>query len=117
MPINRKMKSLTGSPGLPALIRVTGVPALTTARAANDVSRVCAEPLPLNQWITVTIVGDRGRTTAYVNGVKAGEHGEPTLCQLAQLGSRTGNSFVGKVRGLKVYNRVMTTGEIEHRKV
>ncbi len=114
----KEVKTKVTRRGLGA-VRAAGSPGAdpASARVANDVSRVYADPLSLNQWITVTIVGDRGRTMAYVNGVKAGEHGEQALCPLAQLGSKTGNSFVGKVRGLKVYNRVLTTEEIEHQKL
>ncbi len=101
------------------VVRAAGSPGAdpASARVANDVSRVYAEPLPLNQWITVTIVGDRDRTTVYVNGVKAGEHDEQALCPLAQLGSTTDNSFVGRIRDVKVYNRLISTEEIEHQKL
>jgi hexosaminidase len=83
-----------------------------SSHLVNDVSRVYSEPLPLNQWTTVSIVGERGRTTVYLNGDKAGESGEQAICPLAQLGSKTGNSFVGKIRNLKVYDRALSAKEI-----
>ncbi len=96
------------------LVRAAGAPGAdaASARVANDVSRVYGEPMSLNQWQTVTIIGERRHTTVFINGRKAGESGEQMICPLAQLGSKTDNSFVGKVRNLKVYGRALGTNEI-----
>jgi hexosaminidase len=78
----------------------------------KDVSRVYSEPLPLNKWMTVTIVGNARNTTVYINGAKTGSSNNQMVCPLERLGSATGNSFVGKIRNLKVYNRAFTAKEI-----
>ncbi|MCU0780051.1 MAG: hypothetical protein MUF04_02990 [Akkermansiaceae bacterium] len=108
-----EIKTTVNRRGL-GVVRAAGSPGAdpASARVANDVSRVYAEPLPLDQWVTVTIVGDRRRTTAYLNGVKVGETGEQALCPLARLGSPTGNSFVGTIRNLRVHSRAFSPKEI-----
>jgi len=78
-----------------------------SSHIAKDVSRVYSDPLILNQWTTITIVGDRRNTSVYVNGAKTGGSDNQTLCPIAQLGSPTGNSFVGRIRNLKVYDRIL----------
>jgi hexosaminidase len=95
------------------LVRAAGSPGADPASShlTGDVSGIFAEPLSLNQWTAVTIVGDRRHTTVYLNGVKAGESGNQMLCPLALFGSQTGNSLVGKVRKLKVVNRMLTPME------
>ena len=91
------------------VVRAAGSPGADPASShiAADVSRVYAGPLMLNQWTTIAIVGERRHTTVYVNGVKAGESGEQMICPLAMLGSKTGNSFVGKVRNLRVWDHAL----------
>lgn len=89
---------------------VYGSPA--TSALVNDVSHASGEALPLNQWVTLTIVGERGHTTLYVNGRPAGGYNDQMVCPLAWLGSSTGNSFVGKVRNLRIINRALTVKEI-----
>ena len=79
---------------------------------ANDVSKSFGKPLPLNQWQTITVVGTRGTNTIYLNGEKLGQSGNQMICPLRWIGSKTGNSFVGKIRNLKVYNRALSGQEI-----
>lgn len=69
---------------------------------SDQTSRIYSDPLPLNQWVNITIVGERGRTSVYVDGKKTGESNNQMVCPLRQLGSKTGNSFVGSIRALKV---------------
>ena len=83
-----------------------------SSHLARDVSGVYSEPLPLDQWTSVAIVGTRRCTTVYINGQKAGATNNQTLCPLRWLGSKTGNSFVGKVRNLKVYDHAISAKEI-----
>jgi len=83
-----------------------------SSHLVKDVSRVYSDPVPLNKWTTVTIVSEDRRTTVYLNGAKTGDSNNQTLCPLAQFGSKTGNSFVGKIRNLKVHNRALTAKEI-----
>ena len=107
-----------GSPGLdPAssmkvnqVSRVYSSP--STSNLMRDVSHAYGDALPLNQWVPLTLVGERGHTTLYVNGQRAGDHNDQMVCPLAQLGSKTGHSFVGKVRNLTVINRALTAREI-----
>jgi hexosaminidase len=96
------------------VVRAAGAPGKDAASShlVNDVSRVYSDPLPLNQWTTLTIVGQQRRTKAYINGQKVGESGEQMLCPLARLGSKTGQSFVGKLRNLKVWDRALNPKEI-----
>ena len=75
-----------------------------TSNLMKDVSHTYGEALPLNEWVTLKIVGEAGHTKFYVNGRLMGEHNDQMVCPLAWLGSQTGNSFVGKVRNLKVIN-------------
>ncbi len=96
------------------VVRAAGTPGPTPGQAhlSRDVSRVYGEPLPLNQWVALTIVGQPGRTAVYVGGKLVGEHGDQTICPLARLGSRHGASCVGEVRALKVYNRAFTPRDV-----
>ena len=83
-----------------------------SSHLVNDVSKRYSDPVPLNKWTTVTIVSEDRHTTVYLNGAKTGDSNNQTLCPLAQFGSKTGNSFVGKIRKLKVVNRALTAKEI-----
>jgi hypothetical protein len=83
-----------------------------TSGLMRDVSHTSGEALPLGQWVTLAIVGERGHTTLYINGQPAGSYNDQMVCPLSRLGSPTGNSFVGKVRNLKVVNRALTAKEI-----
>jgi hexosaminidase len=108
-----------GSPGADpsASMKVNQVSHVYAGPAASnlmqDVSHTYGEALPLNQWVTLTIVGERGHTTLYVNGQLVGSRNDQMVCPLAWLGSKTGNSFIGKVRNLKVVNRALTTKDFE----
>ncbi len=97
-----------------AWVRAAGAPGKTPGESflSKDVSRVYADSLPLNQWVTLAAVGTAGRTTLYLNGEKIGEHNDQMVCPLARIGSPHGESFVGSVRGLKVFNRAFTPDEI-----
>ena len=96
------------------LVRAAGTPGADPAAShlMKDVSHVYGETPPLNQWVTLTIVGERGRTTLYVNGKSAGSYNDQMVCPLAQLGSKTGNSFVGQIRKLKIWNRNLSPTEL-----
>ena len=96
------------------VIRAAGTPGKNAASSflGHDVNRIYSDPLPLNKWTTITIVGQQRRTAVYINGEKVGESGEQMLCPLTRLGSATGQSFVGKIRNLKVWDRAMTAKEI-----
>ncbi len=78
----------------------------------KDVNRVYADPLPLNEWVSLAIVGTQRHTQVYVNGELQGESDEQTVCPLARLGAGDGSSFVGSVRNLRVVNRMLTAREI-----
>ena len=96
------------------VVRAAGAPGADAASShlVNDVSRVYSDPLPLNQWTKITIVGQPRRTTVYVDGRKAGESGEQALCPLARIGSQTGHSLAGKIRNLKIWDRALSGKEI-----
>lgn len=96
------------------LVRAGGSPGVDPASShiANDLSRVYGESPAKGKWMKLTVVGDRRRTTLYVDGMKVGDSDVQTICPLGMLGSPTGNSFVGKVRNLKVYDRALSAKEI-----
>jgi hexosaminidase len=96
------------------LVRAAGMPGEdpSKSRMARDVSRVYSEPLPLNEWVSVAIVGLKGRTQVYVNGKLTGDEGKQMLCPLATLGSRTGHSLNGSIKDLIVFDRAMSAKEI-----
>lgn len=75
-------------------------------KGLEQTSVVYSDPLPLNEWVKLTVVAERARTTVFVNDVKTGESNNQMVCPLRQLGSRTGNSFVGQIRSLKVISSV-----------
>lgn len=104
-------------------INTTGVGAVRAAGArkgddpfstylSHDVSKFSGRKLELNQWSTISIVGSARRNTIYVNGAQVGDSNNQMLCPLRWLGSKTGNSFVGKVRHLKIVNRALSAREI-----
>jgi hexosaminidase len=82
-----------------------GVLTVNTAKSSRALPR-------LNQWTSVTILGERGRTTLIVDGVKVGEVNNQMVCPLRYFGSIYGESFIGKIRNVKVYNRILSAEEI-----
>ena len=96
------------------VIRAAGTPGSDAAAShlVADESRVYGPPLTPGEWQTVTVVATREHTVYYLNGVKTGESRKQAICPLAQLGSLTGNSFVGQLKNLKVWNRTLTAKEI-----
>jgi hypothetical protein len=74
---------------------------------------VAANPLPLNQWVSLTIVGLERQTLFYVNGKLAGTVQKQMVCPLQRLGSTTGNSFIGVIDDLRVWNMARTAQQIE----
>lgn len=109
----REIKTKVTRKGL-GLVRAAGSPGAYPADAhiAKDVSRVYADPLPLNEWVSVAFVGTARRTQCYLNGVLAGESGEQAVCPLARLGAADGSSFAGSVRNVRVLNRTLSAKEI-----
>lgn len=107
--VKRKEK-LTGL----GLVRAAGSPGRDPASSsrAGHVSQVCAEPPPLNEWIKVDIVAKRGHTIVYLNGKESGKSRNQLLCPLTRLGSPTGNSFVGRIKNLKVVDRALSAKSI-----
>jgi hypothetical protein len=67
---------------------------------------VYSDALPLNEWVKITVVAEANKTTVFLNGVKAGESKHQMVCPLRHLGSKTGNSFVGQIRNLKLESRL-----------
>ncbi len=76
-----------------------------SAAHVDTPSRVYAPRLPLNQWVKVSVGGFAGRTVVYIDGEKVGESNNQTVCPLDILGSRAGQSLVGKVRNIAIRNR------------
>lgn len=79
---------------------------------SHDVSKFSGKNLPANPWSRICVVGTEGRNTIYLNGEKIFEANHQMLCPLRWLGSKTGNSFTGKIRKLRVVNRALSAKEI-----
>lgn len=82
------------------------------SRVAHDTAKSSGKLLPLNQWVTLTVVGEPGRNTIWLNGEKIAESGNQLVCPLRQLGGGAGESFVGSIRKLQVLDRALTPKEI-----
>jgi hexosaminidase len=70
------------------------------------------QKLELNKWTRVTVTGSRGASAVYLDGKKIGGSNNQMVCPLRTIGSAYGQSFVGKIRNLKVVNRLLTDEEI-----
>lgn len=79
---------------------------------AHDVSKFSGRKLETGRWSSLCVVGTARRHTIYVNGEKVLESNNQMLCPLRWLGSKSGNSFVGKVRNLRVVNHALSPREI-----
>lgn len=109
----KEVKSVVKKQGI-GMVRAAGFMPGDPFSAAkkDDVSRVYGDGLKLNEWVTLTFVGEARKTTLYIDGQKVGQSGDQMICPLMRLGSETGNSFVGKVRDVKVYNKAFSAEEI-----
>lgn len=90
--------------------RGTGAPAETYL--SHDVSRGFDKNFETNKWMTLTMVATRGTTAVFMNGEKIGLTGNQAVCPLRYLGSTRGQSFVGKIRKIKVWNRALSDTEV-----
>jgi hypothetical protein len=74
---------------------------------SHDVSRSFGHGIEKGKWTTITVVGTRGENAVYVNGEKIGSANNQMVCPLRFIGSPYGQSFVGKIRNLKIWNRAL----------
>lgn len=81
-------------------------------RMSADTGKSSNVPLPLNEWATVTIVGEQNRNTIWLNGEKMAESNNQMVCPLAFVGGEKGQSFVGSIRKMQVWDRAFTAKEI-----
>ena len=65
---------------------------------SKDTSYSSGVLLPVNAWAKLTVVAERGKTTFYVDGKKAGQTNTQIVCPLLRFGARTDASFVGEIR-------------------
>lgn len=85
--------------------------------------------IPENSWSTVTVTGDNNSTTLYLNGqfmktltrtkVPTGYKTDSiwemrTLVFPLQTIGNKHNAFKGKIKNLKVFNKILTTSQIEN---
>ncbi len=56
--------------------------------------------LPVNKWGNITIVGEKGKTTLYVNGKFVESFSRQMLCPLDGIGNKKGESFIGELKNL-----------------
>ncbi len=78
----------------------------------TDVSHSFDQKLEPNQWVTLTVTGSRGASAIYLDGKKIGTTYNQMVCPLRYIGSVYGQSFIGKIRNLKVLNRLLSDDEI-----
>ncbi|MEO8415601.1 MAG: family 20 glycosylhydrolase [Ginsengibacter sp.] len=69
--------------------------------------------LPVNEWENITIVGEEGKTTLYVNGKFVESFSRQMLCPLDAIGNKKGESFIGELRNLRIYDRALELNEID----
>ncbi len=82
------------------------------SHSVGGVSRSFDQKLALNQWVTLTVTGSPGASAIYLDGKKIGGSNNQMVCPLRYIGSLYGQSFVGKIRNLKVLNRLLSDDEI-----
>ena len=83
------------------------------AKMAAENSRVYGDPLPVDQWVKVVVVGTRKHTAVYFDGKLVGEQNQQMICPLRRYGSTdAGNSFIGSVKNLRVADRALNAEEI-----
>jgi len=70
--------------------------------------------LPVNEWKNITIVAEEGKTTLYVNGKFAGSFSRQMLCPLDAMGNKKGESFIGELKNLRIYDRAFEPNEINN---
>jgi hexosaminidase len=63
--------------------------------------------LPLNEWSKVTITGDRKKCTLAVNDTLIGEAKVQMVCPLEYLGGKRGHSLIGKIRNVRIHDRIL----------
>ncbi len=68
--------------------------------------------LPANEWKSITIVGEKAKTSLYVNGKFAGSFSRQMLCPLDAIGNKKGESFIGELKNLRIYDRALELNEI-----
>lgn len=93
------------------VVRASGNWGATPAEAkmAAENSRVYGEPLPLDKWVHVTVVATHKHTAVYFDGKLIGEENQQMICPLARYGSTdSGNSFIGSVKNLRVYDHALS---------
>ena len=90
----------------------TGDNTPTGTHVYRDVSKASDKQLPLNQWATLTVVGEQGRNTIWLNGEKILESPNQLICPLRFLGSTTSQSFVGSIRNLHVFSVAFTPKQV-----
>ncbi|QZT38019.1 family 20 glycosylhydrolase [Halosquirtibacter xylanolyticus] len=56
------------------------------------------------EWQTIKLIGEKNKTTLFVNGKEIGSYPIQTVCPIHMLGSDRQMGFNGSVRNLKVYN-------------
>ena len=65
------------------------------------------------RWSRLVLVGERGRTTVYLDGAKVGEVGVQMVCPVGRLGGFHKDSFVCGIRNLEIWNRAWSAVEVE----
>ena len=113
-PNGKEIKKKTNKTGLGILRAASGFGTDPHASPhASDTNGIIADPIPLNQWVDVTILGLPNKTQCYINGNLAGTSNNQMVCPLKHLGSTTGNSFIGVIKDLKVWDHILSPRDMK----
>jgi hypothetical protein len=69
--------------------------------------------LKKNLWSRLVLIGERGRTTVYLNGAKVGMVNIQMVCPIGTIGGLHKDSFVCGIRNLEIWNRAWSATEVE----
>lgn len=69
--------------------------------------------LPVSEWKSITIVGEKGKTTLFANGKFVESFSRQMLCPLDAIGNKKGESFIGELKNLRIYDRALELNEID----
>ena len=62
--------------------------------------------LPVNKTVTIRIIGDKKKTSLYVNGKPAGSYDIQTVCPLKRIGSVKEDNFNGSIKKIELLNYI-----------
>ncbi len=94
------------------LVRSSGT--ASPLQSQSPVVAVIEAALPRNQWSRLVLIGEQGRTTIYLDGVRIGTVNIQMVCPIGTIGGHHNDSFVCGIRNLEIWKRAWSAGEVEH---